>query len=53
MKKKTIKDDLEIIVDPKPLTKEEEIALSVFIKKLKAKKSRPSSIIRKSKVKVG
>lgn len=38
MKKKDILDDLEIYVDPKPLTKEEQQALSEFIKKLKNKK---------------
>ena len=35
MKKKDILDDLEIYIDPKPLTKEEEIGLSLFIKQLK------------------
>ena len=39
MKKKEILDDLEIYVDPKPLTKDEELALSLFIKQLKAKKT--------------
>jgi hypothetical protein len=37
MKQKKKLDDLEIFVDPKPLTKEEEIALSKFIKELKSK----------------
>jgi hypothetical protein len=37
MKKKFFLNDLEIFVDPKPLTKEEEIALSKFIKELKSK----------------
>lgn len=39
MKKKEISDDLEIYIDPKPLTKEEEIALSLFIRQLKEKKA--------------
>lgn len=39
MKKKEILDDLEIHVDPKPLTKEEELALSLFIRQLKKKKA--------------
>ena len=43
MKKKKNLDDLEIHVDPKPLTKEEELALSVFIKKLKAKDKKQSN----------
>lgn len=44
MKKKEILDDLEIYIDPKPLTKEEELALSLFIRQLKAKKAqRPTS----------
>lgn len=37
MRKKDALDDLELYIDPKPLTKEEEIALSLFIKKLKEK----------------
>ena len=37
MKKKEILDDLELLVDPKPLTKEEEIGLSLFIRQLKEK----------------
>ncbi|MBI4945948.1 MAG: hypothetical protein HY840_06060 [Bacteroidetes bacterium] len=37
MKKKKTTDDLEIFVDPKPLTKIEELALSRFIKELKSK----------------
>ena len=37
MKQKKKSDDLEIFVDPKPLTKEEAIALSNFIKELKSK----------------
>ena len=36
-KKSRTPDDLEIFIDPTPLTKEEEIGLSKFIKKLKAK----------------
>jgi hypothetical protein len=39
MKKKEILDDLEIYVDPKPLTKDEELALSLFIRQLKNKKA--------------
>jgi hypothetical protein len=39
MKKKEILEDLEIYVDPKPLTEEEGIALSLFIRQLKAKKA--------------
>ena len=35
-----ILDDLEIFVDPKPLTKQEELALSIFIRQLKAKKAK-------------
>ena len=37
MKKKRKFDDLEILVDPKPLTKKEEQELSKFIKELKSK----------------
>ena len=37
MKKKKKSDDLEMVVDPTPLTKEEAIALSKFIKELKSK----------------
>ncbi|MEI6021652.1 MAG: hypothetical protein WCR21_11035 [Bacteroidota bacterium] len=37
MKKKEIIADLEIYLDPKPLTKEEELGLSLFIRKLKIK----------------
>jgi hypothetical protein len=39
MKKKEILDDLEIYVDPKPLTKDEELGLSLFIRQLKEKKA--------------
>lgn len=39
MKKKEILDDLEIYIDPKPLTKDEELGLSLFIRQLKAKKA--------------
>jgi cytochrome c peroxidase len=39
MKKKEILDDLEIYLDPKPLTKEEELGLSLFIRKIKNKSS--------------
>ena len=38
MKKKENINDLEIYIDPKPLTKEEEKALSLFIRQLKEKK---------------
>lgn len=37
MKQKKILHDLKIAIDPKPLTKKEEIALSKFIKELKSK----------------
>jgi len=37
MKKKNKSKDLEIFVDPTPLTKKEEVALSKFIKELKSK----------------
>lgn len=48
MKKKEILDDLEIYVDPKPLTKEESIALSLFIRRLKEKKAqRPTAPTKK------
>ena len=44
MKKKEILDDLEIYCDPKPLTKDEELVLSLFIKQLKAEKAqRPTA----------
>jgi len=44
MKKKEILDDLEIHVDPKPLTKDEELALSLFIRQLKEKNAqRPTA----------
>ena len=36
MKKKDPLEDLELYIDPKPLTKEEQVNLSVFIRKLKA-----------------
>jgi hypothetical protein len=39
MKKKII-DDLEIYVDPKPITKEEALALSLFIQSHKKKKTK-------------
>ena len=39
MKKKEILDDLEIYIDPKPLTKDEELGLSLFIRRLKGKKA--------------
>lgn len=40
MKKKEILGDLEIYVDPKPLTKAEELGLSLFIKQLKGQKAK-------------
>ena len=43
MKKKEALEDLEIYVDPKPLTKEEELGLSAFIRKLKGEKARRSA----------
>ena len=44
MKKKEILDDLEIYVDLKPLTEDESIALSLFIRQLKSKKAqRPTA----------
>lgn len=40
--KKKFKDDLEIFVDPKPLTKEEAEALAKFIQQMKSKaKTKP------------
>jgi hypothetical protein len=39
MKKKEILDDLEIYIDPKPLTKDEELGLSLFIRQLKGQKA--------------
>ncbi len=42
MKKKEILDDLELHVDPTPLTVEEEIGLSLFIRQLKEKKAKPN-----------
>ena len=38
MKNKEILEDLELFVDPKPLTKEEQVGLSSFIRDLKKKK---------------
>ncbi len=43
MKKKEILDDLEIYVDPTPLTKDEQLALSLFIRQLKEKKAQRST----------
>jgi len=43
MKKKEILDDLEIYVDPKPLSKEEGLALSFFIRQLKEKSTAPNT----------
>jgi hypothetical protein len=39
MKKKEILEDLEIYVDPTPLTKDEQLSLSIFIRQLKEKKA--------------
>lgn len=47
MKKKEILDDLEIYVDPKPLTKEEGLALSLFIRQLKEKKHSTQHTLKK------
>lgn len=44
MKKKEILDDLELYVDPTPLTKEEEVGLSLFIKQLKEKRVETSKL---------
>lgn len=52
MKKKEILDDLEIYIDPKPLTKEEEIALSLFIRQLKAKKAQRPTRAQRQRAKV-
>ena len=46
MKKKEILDDLELYVDPTPLTKEEEVGLSLFIRQLKEKKDEKSKPIK-------
>lgn len=46
MKKKVILDDLELYVDPTPLTKEEEVGLSLFIRQLKEKKDEKSKPIK-------
>jgi hypothetical protein len=43
MKKKEILDDLEIHLDPKPLTKEEALGLSLFIRQLKKTKAQPTT----------
>ena len=43
MKKKEILDDLKIYVDPKPLSKEEGLALSFFIRQLKEKSTAPNT----------
>jgi hypothetical protein len=48
MKKKEILDDLEIYVDPQPLTKDEELGLSLFIRQLKAKKAQPQDARKKN-----
>jgi hypothetical protein len=38
MKKKEIANDLELYIDPRPLTKDEKVALCLFIKQLKENK---------------
>lgn len=58
MKKKEALDDLDLYIDPKPMTKEEEIALSLFIRKLKEQRiikgkgavGRKSKLLRVNKV---
>lgn len=40
MKKRDSLDDLELHIDPTPLTKEEELELSKFIRQLKEKAAR-------------
>lgn len=50
MKKREILDDLEIYVDPKPLSKEEALALSLFIKQLKEKKHSAQQHLKKVRV---
>ena len=44
MKKRDALDDLELHIDPTPLTKEEQIALSEFIRKLKARQPNKTKI---------
>ncbi len=51
MKKKDALDDLELHIDPTPLTKEEEIELSKFIRQLKEKAARKKNR-KKSKLKL-
>ena len=46
MKKNEILDDLELYVDPTPLTKEEEVGLGLFIRQLKEKKEETSKPIK-------
>jgi hypothetical protein len=48
MKKKEILDDLELYVDPTPLTKEEEVGLSLFIRQLKEKKEETTKPIKQN-----
>jgi len=49
MKKKNSIDDLELYVDPTPLTQHEKIGLSDFIKKLK-EKNKKNSVIKKRSI---
>ena len=48
MKKKEILEDLEIYVDPKPLTEDESIALSLFIRQLKSKKAQRPTLAKQT-----
>lgn len=50
MKKRDALDDLEIYIDPTPLSKEEEIGLSEFIRKLKARHRSKTKVKSKRKV---
>ncbi len=50
MKKRDALDDLELHIDPTPLSKEEEIGLIEFIRKLKARQGSKTTI--KSKIKL-
>ena len=50
MKKTEAIKDLEIYIDPKPLSNEEAIELSIFIKQLKAKSAqRPTHKLQHTK----
>ncbi|WP_395617886.1 hypothetical protein [Aquirufa sp.] len=48
MKKKEILNDLELYVDPTPLTKDEEVGLSFFIRQLKEKMEETSKSIKQN-----